>query len=166
MGYAERIYNAARADTPFNPGLPADLAGLVVAQSKHETGNYTSNFFRNYNNAFGYSYFAGSNYQIGAGGIADNGQPIAKYYSIEDSTREIVDWLRRRERQGVFPNLDTIKTPEQYAQLLKVAGYYGDSLQNYLNGLRAYWRPIAAIGLTLLVSAVVLGYMFRKDLFP
>lgn len=133
------IFQTARAGTATNPGLPATLANLLIAQAKHETGNYTSRFFTQYNNAFGYSY-AGSKYQTGPGPTADNGQPIGVYGSLADSVREIVDWIYRRVREGKFPaDLSTIQTPEQYAALLKSAGYYGDTLANYTRGLKNFF---------------------------
>jgi len=162
MTVEERIYKTATGGTPVNPaGVPSTLANLIVAQAKHETGNFTSNFFKKYNNAFGYSYVAGARYQLPKGGtIADNGLPIAAYKDVEDSTREIVDWIYRRKRGGMFPDdLTTIQTPEQYANLLKGAGYYGDSVSNYLRGLKNYFinSPAkAATGTIIFIAAIFL----------
>ena len=154
---ASRIYNQARAGTQVNPGLPVDLSNLVVAQAKHETGNFASNAFTKYNNAFGYSY-AGSTYQTGPGLIADNGQPVGSYKNVEDSTKEIVDWIYRRRGEGKFPaDLASIKTPALYADLLKKAGYYGDTLQNYLNGLTAFFKVISPGASGLAALAIVVG---------
>jgi len=163
MDYAQRIFVQARAGTPNNPGFSDALASLLVAQARHETGDFKSNFFRNNNNAFGYAYYSGSLYQTGAGGIADNGQPIAHYATIEDSTKEIIDWIWRRYRAGQFPEPSTIETPEQYAKALKAAKYYGDTLENYLRGLRAFFKPIAAIqGAGLILAIVALAYLYKR----
>lgn len=159
---ANTIFNTARSGTPVNPGLPVGLANLLVAQAAHETGNFTSRFFRDYNNAFGYSW-AGSRYQTGPGPAADNGQPIGVYASVADSTREIVDWIYRRQKEGKFPaDLSTITTPDQYAQLLKNAGYYGDTLSNYTAGLRRFFTNIVAeistpsgLGLVAIASILI-----------
>lgn len=160
---ADVIRAQALQGTPNNPGVPAALAELLVAQSKHETGNYTSAFFRNYNNAFGYAFYAGSDYQAGAGTVADNGRPIAVYGSVNDSTMEVVDWIYRRYREGKFPDLKTIRTPEQYAALLKSAGYYGDSLDNYLRGLKRFFVPVAAVsGIGLLAAAVAVYFLYKS----
>lgn len=166
MTAAERIFSQAKAGTAYNPGVPDLLASLVVSQSRHETGDYTSRFFRENNNAFGYAYYAGSAYQTGAGGIADNGSPIADYASIEDSTKEIIDWLYRRLRQGklilngiALTDLRQITTTEDYAQVLKAAGYYQDALSNYLAGLKRFYVPIAVTsGVGLLIALAVLIY--------
>lgn len=160
---ADVIRAQALQGTPNNPGVPAALAELLVAQSKHETGNYTSNLFRSYNNAFGYSFYSGSDYQTGPGSIADNGQPIAAYASVNDSTMEMVDWLYRRYRQGKIPALTSITTPEQYAAALKSANYYGDSYDNYLAGLKRFIAPLAVVsGVGLLAAAVVLFILYKN----
>jgi hypothetical protein len=155
--------------TPANPGgVPNALADLMVAQSKHETGDYTSHFFLNDNNAFGYSYYAQSDWQIGPGGVADNGEPIARYATIEDSAGEMVDWIFRRVHAGVFPaNLNEITTPEHYAELLKAAGYYGDTVENYIEGLKRWF--IVNVGSTNLQGLFVVGliataFALRKQL--
>lgn len=136
-----RIYSAALDGTPTNSkGLPPSLALLLVAQAKHETGNFTSSAYKLGNNAFGYSYVSGAKWQLPAPGrIADNGLPLAQYANVEDSTKEVVDWIYRRVREGKFPaDLATITSAERYASLLKQAGYYGDTLSNYTTGLKRF----------------------------
>lgn len=163
MTNEEIIYQAARAGTVNNPGLPPALSWLLVAQAKHETGNFTSNFYKRYNNAFGYSYFPGSNYQIGAGTVADNGLKIAAYSTVSDSVRELIDWIYRRVNEGKFPALANIVTPESYAVALKNAGYYGDTLQNYTAGLKRFFlqhKPEISDGIALV--AIVLFLLIKK----
>lgn len=135
--------------TAVSAGIPDPLARLMVAQAIHETGNFTSRFFKEYNNAFGYSY-AGSKYQLpGGGSNADNGVPIGRYASVIDSTMEVVDWIKRRAAQGKFPsNLATITDPAIYAKLLKDAGYYGDTMTNYLKGLKAGLSKVTDLATT------------------
>lgn len=123
--------------TAVNDGMPVTLASFIVAQSKHETGNYSHRFFKVGKNAFGYAYVKGAKWQLPKGGPnADNGIPIAQYASVENSVHELTDWIKRRQKSGKFPkDLTTISTPQQYATLLKNAGYYGDTLSNYTAGL-------------------------------
>lgn len=170
MNIEDRIFNQATKGTANNKGLPPVLSSLLVAQAAHETGNFTSNFLKKYNNAFGYSYFPESVYQSGAGTVADNGQRIATYANIEESTKEIIDWIYRRVREGKFPSdLFTITTPDQYAQLLKSANYYGDTLQNYSAGLRRFFtavqseleKPPAKI-FTLIALGLVFYWILKK----
>lgn len=142
---AGRILIKALAGTDNNPGLPQPLAGFLVDQSAHETNGWTSNFFVNNNNCFGYSCSSSSQYQNGcSSGNADNGVQVGNYDSIEDSVSEIIDWIYRRVAQGKFPSdLSTITTSDQYAQLLKAAGYYGDSSSNYAAGLKRWAQNLA-----------------------
>lgn len=168
MAADEIIYQTARAGSPVNPGLPAALSYLLVAQAKHETGNFTSNFFKKYNNAFGYAYVSGGKYQSGPGTTADNGQPIAAYPDVKSSVYEIIDWIYRRRKEGKFPqDLSTITTPEQYSKLLKDSGYYGDTMANYLNGLKKFFlsNPVAAASTgagVLLIAALVIYLVVKK----
>lgn len=162
---SDRIRAAALMGTPTNPrGVPETLAALMVAQAKHETGNFTSGPFLRDRNAFGYTYVAGAKWQIGPGTIADNGEPVARYASIEDSTAEIVDWIYRRIKEGKFPvNLNDITTPERYAQLLKDAGYYEDTEANYLEGLRRWYVANPGVNL-LLIGLIATAWALRREL--
>lgn len=164
MSVSELIYNVARSGSPFNPGLPDTLARLVVSQAQHETGNFTSNFFRSYNNAFGYSAIAGARYQSGAGSLADNGKPIAVYPSLENSVYEIIDWIYRRRNEGKFPALDTITTPDQYAALLKQSGYYGDTVVNYAAGLKRWFsqNPVKTSLAAVFIAASLVVIILQK----
>ncbi|HMG11403.1 MAG TPA: glucosaminidase domain-containing protein, partial [Mucilaginibacter sp.] len=144
-------------------GLPPVLSQLLAAQAQHETGNFSSNFFVKYKNAFGYSRDTRSQYQIGGGTIADNGTAIGAYVSVADSTREIVDWIYRRVKEGKFPaNLDMIQTPEEYALLLKNAGYYTDTLTNYVRGLKLFFGSTAGAGTLLLVGLGFAAWYFTS----
>lgn len=140
QAYANRIFNAAISGNDMNEGLPENIAKFMVEQSAHETNGWTSNFFVNNNNCFGYSCDGGSKWQNGcSSGLADNGVKVGNYDTIEDSTQEIVDWIYRRVKEGKFPSdLTSITTSDQYATMLKNAGYYGASKDVYANGL-ARW---------------------------
>lgn len=165
LSIASAIRRAALEGTPRNPaGLPSSLANLLVAQSQHETGNYSSNIFRTGSNAFGYSYYEGSPWQLPEPGIvADNGSASAKYKSVADSTKEIVDWIYRRVREGKFPaNLGTITTPEQYAELLKSAGYYSDSVANYTAGMKRFFKAVTIGGAGFLVLGIALYFLLKN----
>lgn len=159
----QRIVNQARKGSDVNPGLPGNLPAILLAQAKHETGNFTSNAFLRHNNLFGYSYVKGARYQQGPGLIADNGQPVAHYATLEDSVKELVDWLYRRVKEGKF-TFSQIQTPEDYAAKIRQAGYYTDSLSNYTAGLKRFYKNIPYfpfVGMILLVS---LFFIIRQKL--
>jgi len=125
--------------TAFSDEMPAFMCSLIEAQSKHETGNYTSNAFLKNNNCFGYKYVKGAKFQVAPGITSTEGNPYAKYASIENSVHELCAWIRRRQKEKKFPeDLNVITSPDQYARLLKFCGYYGDPLKNYINGLTLY----------------------------
>lgn len=164
MSIENTIYSTAKSD-----GMPDLLAKFIVAQSKHETGNYTSRFFTIGNNAFGYSYVPGAKWQLDKGGPnADNGVPIAQYASVQNSVHEITDWIKRRKQSGTFPaNLAEIDTPEKYAWYLKQAGYYQAPYDLYANALINWFNnlpPLAAAagGGAILLLVLGLLYAFSK----
>lgn len=151
MDFSSTIYNTALAN-----GIPAALAALLVAQSKHETNNFTSSVFWDCNNGFGYSAVRShcpghSFYQ--------------NYSSLEESVNEICNYLKRRVNDGSFPDLDTITQPEQYAALLKSVGYYSDSLQNYANGLITWFQnnPQKATGFGLIAIGVITYFILKHN---
>lgn len=128
MAYENDIFNTAISD-----GMPRNLALLIVAQAKHETGNFTSNIFLNCLNAFGYKTYGNA--------FACPGNPTYEgYNSVIDSTHEITGWIKRRLNEGNFPDLETITDPYQYATLLKNNGYFGDSVNNYANGIISWYK--------------------------
>lgn len=131
----QKIYDTAIAD-----GMPEYLATLIVAQSRHETGNHTSKFFLNYHNCFGYSKVPGGKWQLNIQTPnADNAKPIAAYASIENSVHELTSWIKRRQKEKKFPaDLNKITSPLEYVTLLKNCGYFGDTLSNYLFGVQHF----------------------------
>jgi len=165
MSIAERIYNQAITD-----GMPPVLATLIVSQSGHETNGWTSNVFLACNNGFGYKW-VGQATAIGPCTGSPEGDSYAKYSTIEQSTHEITLWIKRRQNENKFPaNLNTINTPEQYALLLKNAGYYGDPLSVYTNGLIYWLRKISDTLITptnglAILFLLALGLIFRKRIF-
>lgn len=152
--------------------MPATLAKLIVAQSKHETANYTHRFFTTYNNAFGYAYVPGPDkWQLSTPGTnADNGQPIAQYASVANSVHELTDWIKRRVNEGKFPqNLSTINSGDQYAALLKGAGYYAGSQATYASRLNEWFATLGNLAensapYLLLAVLGFLAYRYRRQL--
>lgn len=153
---ANSIYNRALQGTPVNVGLPDTLAGFVAQMAAHETGGFTSNAWHQDNNAFGYKY-VGSRYQAGPGIASSEGDNYGRYRNYLDSVDEVVDWIYRRQREGIFPaDLRSIKTAAQFAQLLKNGKYYGDPVAVYTNGLNN-WPIKFAVKATVAGSAILLG---------
>lgn len=120
-------------------GIPSPLNLLMGAQAAYETGDFTSDIFKNTDNAFNYKYTTSSTLQIGYFSAA--GSQWGKYQQINDSVQEVVKWIHRRQNDGTFPqDLSTINTPALYAYYLQQGGFYGtDSYYNYANGIATYY---------------------------
>lgn len=172
MTYQERIYSQAITD-----GMPDSFARLMIAWASHETAYngipFNSPVFRNCRNAYGYKW-VGQSTAAGACSMSPEFDYYAQYNSIEASVHEISLWVKRRQKEGVFPaDLRTITTPYQLAVLLQDAGFYTDTLANYFNGLSRWFEQIqnlplgtrtAGIGIVLIVGGLLV-YHFRKQLF-
>lgn len=158
--YDTAVYNQA-----VSMGMPSAVAQNIVGQARHESGNYTSDVFRNSNNAFGYKFFAGAKWQKGG-----NYKGYATYSSIQNSTAEVVDWLKRRQSEGKL-TITALSSPEAYATALKKNSYFEDALSNYINGMKAAlarvdWQTIGVVAggsaLTLLLVAAAIYFFFKK----
>jgi len=146
------IYNQA-----VSLGIPASVAKIMVAQARYESADYTSNLSA-FNNVFGYKYVPGAKWQAGSAFLSPEGNYYAAYNSVNDSTGEIVDWLKRRQSEGYF-NIADLTTPAAYADGIKTADYYGQSALDYANGLIAKYGlikvGIVSVGTVLLVAAAI-----------
>lgn len=148
------IYNQA-----ISMGVPAEVARLIVAQARYETGDYNNNAYKYYNNAFGYKWVGQQKWANGPGNISSEGNEYAAYPSVEYSTGELVDWLYRRQNEGKF-SVASLTTPAAYASALKNSGYYGQSASEYGSGLMAKLGKIAivvgsSLGAIALIATVV-----------
>lgn|SRR5574341_280557 len=145
-------------------GFPAALSNLIVSMARHETGDYTSNVFKTCNNLFGYKY-VGQSTAAGACSVSPEGDRYAMYNSYADSVRELVLWIKRRQSEGVFPaDLTTITRADQFAELLKKAGYYGDTVANYASGLKRFLVNYGGgFGMAgLLIAGLVFFFLYKK----
>lgn len=156
--FADKIYSTLRAGD-----LPPALCSLIVAQARVESANFTSHVFLSCNNAFGYKATGTAPKCTGS----PEGDYYKKYASVADSAAEITAWIRRRQRDGIFPtDLTTILTPEQYAALLKKAGYYGSSQTAYASAMRGYWiqnkPPTGGLGVLAIATLLTALLITRK----
>lgn len=138
----QRIYDAAipRLVRNFTQLQSELLARLMVAQAAHETGNFTSNVFRNNLNAYGYKRFTRSPYQKKVDGFkSPEGNNYAAYNDVADSAREVADWLGRRKA-----DFNKVTNGTQYAEALKKNGFFTDGLGNYTAALNKHYNTIYA----------------------
>lgn len=158
MSTESRIYNKAIMD-----GLPALLAGFIVIQAAHETNGFRSSVFISCNNINGYKW-VGQSTAKGPCKQSPEGDFYAGYNSIEDSVHEQTQWIKRRQAEGKFPaDLNSITSLDQYAQLLKDCGWYGDNVSNYTNGLYRWLNILGdtfsspVVGGSALLFILILG---------
>lgn len=129
----QQIYNAA-----LSKGFTPTAAKLVVAQARHETGNYTSNIFKLNNNLFGMKYVKQPLATQGSASPRSEGDFYARYKSVGDSVKDLIDRNYILTRGGVTPEqLKNATDSLDFATKLKARGYYGDTISNYANGLKS-----------------------------
>lgn len=133
---AKRIY-----DTLLSRGITPTLALLIVAQTKHETANYTSNVYKKNNNVGGYKYVKGNMYQIAPSIVSPEGNSYAKYASIEDSSKDLAAWYNKR--MATFKEIKAGDL-QAYANALKTLGYYTNPISEYLTGLKRFYTNTIA----------------------
>lgn len=104
---------------------------LIVAQSKHESGNYTNNL-TNYNNLFGRHYSKIDTFAISAGATAEGHSKFAIYPSVEDATLSQLAYLKRKGYSFKW------KTAKDFAMELKKKRYYEASVPAYTNALNHF----------------------------
>jgi len=98
---------------------------LIVAQARHETGDFKSKVFRNQKNAFGMKH-ATKRHQLGFD--IDN-RTYRTYGSVEQSTKDL---LLLYEWNNLDPN---ITSANEFAQELKNDCYYEVPATEYARGI-------------------------------
>jgi len=103
---------------------------LLVAQARHETGNFTSAIFRESNNFFGMRHpRRRATRSIGVH------REHARFQTLDDSVIDMILYLIHfRTNPGDFANV------ESYVRELKNDGYFEDTEENYLRAMRAHMR--------------------------
>lgn len=104
---------------------------LLVAQSKHESGNYR-NSLTPYNNVFARHYSKMDTFAISAGAPGEGHRRFAKYPSVEWATLSQLDYFRRKRYTFKW------RSPYQFALELKQKRYYEATLTAYTNALVKY----------------------------
>lgn len=102
-------------------------AQYITAQSAHETGNFTSQIFRQNNNLFGMKY-AGQSLALGT----KSGH--AYYANIENSIRDYQTYYRLNNYLKVYPSL------AWFVKTLKQKGYFTADEGAYLKGVTHFFN--------------------------
>ncbi len=123
--------------TCLKHGLDSTMAKLIVAQARHESGNFTSRLFRKHNNAFGVKYSKWRKYSLAlnGNGKAENRSGYATYSSVDSSTVDVLMWLCTKSDLK-------FKSSADYARWLKSIHYYEANEKLYKNALNAHLNKI------------------------
>jgi len=112
-----------------------NLRKYLIAQARLESANFTSNLYRNNNNAMGMGHATKGRAasQLGTNSsIGHEGQTMQKYRNDTQSFRDMFDWYRFTR----FPR--SVTGPEQYVAELKKRDYFSLAESVYLNRLREW----------------------------
>jgi flagellum-specific peptidoglycan hydrolase FlgJ len=131
-------------------GVPHHICQFIASQSRVETGNFTSSLFTDDKNGFGMKIPAvrKTPYIIGPAtlGKVKNAPPksegntnYARYASIEDSTKDLVNWLRYNK-----VDFTKIQSVEDYVAFLGKKGFFGISVKAYLTQVNKYYQDFIA----------------------
>ena len=105
-------------------GISGGDAKLFYAQWSHETGDFTSELCLQYNNLAGVTQVEPN----------DLPQPDGSFYYMKFDSLDA--WARYFGKFiRLFDGAVDATTIEEYATILKEQGYYGDSIENYIEGM-------------------------------
>lgn len=122
----DRLYNELT-----RLGFYPHMAKLIVAQSAHETGGWTSAIFRENNNPFGMKF---ASIRPTTAIAVNRGHAV--FPTIEAAVLDFLYYWRAFGYPSDFP------TPEVYAQHLKQKGYYEASYTEYATALRRWYNQL------------------------
>lgn len=132
--YEERVdYEGRIRRTLESQEIDPYVIELLVAQSKHESGNY-KNTLTPYNNVFARHYSKRDTFAISAGAPGEGHRRFAKYPSVEYATLSQLDYLKRLKYSFNW------KSPYQYALELKKKHYYEADVMVYTNALIRFMK--------------------------
>lgn len=105
---------------------------ILIAQAKHETGNFKSRLFVYHNNCYGFQHPSKrSTTSLGPYARAEGREGYASYASVEDSAMDMVLYLRAR-------NIPDYTSVTRYVKHLKRKGYFEDDVNRYIKSVRSY----------------------------
>lgn len=124
-------HEAEIRETLSDKRLDPFVVELIVAQSKHESGNYKNNLTK-YHNVFGRHYHKTDTMAVSAGARAEGHSNFAIYPSLKYATISQINYLKRKKYSFRW------KSAKQYAIELKSKGYYEATVEDYTAALQSY----------------------------
>jgi hypothetical protein len=124
-------YESEIRDVLESEGLEPFVVDLLIAQSKHESGNY-KNSLTKYNNVFARHYHKNDTFATSAGAEAEGHSRFAKYPTLRNATLSQISYLKRKNYSFNW------KTTSQYAVELKEKRYYEAPVEEYTAALNRF----------------------------
>lgn len=114
-------------------GYSPNMARMIAAVSRHETGNYSSSVFKTLNNMFGMRFPR----ERQTTALYESDSKYSVYTDAADSVRDMVLYLNARRYPFNFNSVrDLVET-------MKEKGYFEDSIDNYLQGVERALPKVA-----------------------
>jgi uncharacterized FlgJ-related protein len=110
---------------------------MLVAQARHETGNFTSDLYIKHNNAFGMMFPKIRN--TTAQSETESG--YSHYETVADSILDMENYFAYKE----YPILSSFQTLHAYARALKDHAYFTAPVQAYGNALTKHFNQLKNI---------------------
>lgn len=116
------------SDAGYDPAM----AKMIVAQSRHETGNYTSKLFQDWNNPWGMMHpLKRTTASAGA-----NPSGFATYENLDDAARDYVYYLQALGYNQSYPDV------RAFVSELKKKGYFEDNLTTYMSSVNSIYKSL------------------------
>jgi hypothetical protein len=106
----------------------SELEDYIFAMARHERNDFTSPLYERANNMFGFKTRSESEPGI----KAPDGGRYRVYRNDGESIKALLDWFDRKD----FPV--RFDSPGQFVHSLKLRGYFTDTEENYLRGLKRF----------------------------
>jgi uncharacterized FlgJ-related protein len=105
---------------------------IILAQAMYESGRFTNNLTRNYNNIFAVHHSARDSLSLGRLAKAEGCMCFAAYQSVEDATRSYLSIIKRME----VPVHSRV-TLDEFVSALKSRNYFTAEESLYKSSLHA-----------------------------
>lgn len=117
--------------------IPDPMKKLLLAQAKHESGNFTNKLTRTANNFMAINHSSNRpTLSLGRNGHAEGRSGFAVYSSLDSAALDFVYFMQYKNIPDTFTRADT------YAKFLKKINYYEDSEVNYRRALNRWLKQI------------------------
>ena len=116
-------------------GYSANMAAMIAAVARHETGNYQSKVFKTLNNFFGMRFPR----KRETTALYESDSKYSVYADRADSVRDMVLYLDALNYPFNFHSVSGL------VKAMKANGYFEDSIENYTRGVEAALEKVTRL---------------------